>query len=61
MSNWPYDKVFRQPEPGMIQQELVTYRKRSDGAIIRETIVRRFFGKNDYQDSTSTEVLNATN
>ena len=59
MNDWPYDQIFSQPEPGMIQQELTTYRKRSDGAIIRETLVRRFYGADDYQDSTSTEVLDA--
>lgn len=61
MQKWPYDEIFSQPKPGMIQQELVTYSKRADGAIIRETIVRRFYGKNDYQDSVSTEILDATN
>jgi hypothetical protein len=56
-SEWEYDAYFDQPTPGLIQQERVTYKRRDDGKIERETIVRRFYGNNDYQDSTTTEII----
>ena len=56
-SEWEYDAYMDQPQPGLVLQERVTYRRRKDGKIERETIVRRFYGNNDYQDSTTTEIL----
>ena len=56
-SEWEYDAYFSQPEPGLVLQERVTYKRREDGKIERETIVRRFYGDNDYQDSTTTVIL----
>lgn len=56
-SEWEYDAYFDQPKEGMIKQERVTYKRRADGRVERETIVRRFYGDNDYQDSTTTEIL----
>ena len=56
-SEWEYDAYFDQPEPGLVQQERITYKRREDGKIERETIVRRFYGNNDYQDSTTTEII----
>ena len=56
-SEWEYDAYMDQPQPGLVLQERVTYKRREDGKIERETIVRRFYGNNDYQDSTTTEIL----
>lgn len=56
-SEWEYDEYMDQPEPGLVLQERVTYKRREDGKIERETIVRRFYGDNDYQDSSSTTII----
>ena len=56
-SEWEYDAYMDQPQPGLVLQERVTYKRRADGKIERETIIRRFYGNNDYQDSTTTEIL----
>jgi hypothetical protein len=51
MNEWPYDKIFRQNDGVVKMQMLITYEVR-DGRLIS-----RFYGKDDYQDSVSTEVL----
>lgn len=56
-SDWPYDSIFDQPQEGLVQQEFVTYRKKSNGRVERETVTRRFYGKDDYQDSTTSVIL----
>ena len=56
MTEWKYDKIFDQPAPGLKVQKLVTY-KIEKGKMIKETVTRRFYGKNDYQDSIQTEVI----
>jgi hypothetical protein len=50
--NYPYDKIFDQPHPGLIRQELVTYTE-LDGRVHRTTVTRSFFG-DDYTDSTTS-------
>jgi hypothetical protein len=50
--NYPYDKIFDQPHPGLIRQELVTYTE-LDGRVHRTTVTRAFFG-DDYNDSTTS-------
>ena len=50
--NYPYDKIFDQPSPGILRQELITYSE-IDGQIIRTTVVRKFFA-DDYLDSTTS-------
>ena len=55
-SKWPYDDIFEQPGHGILQQQLVTY-KIERGKMVIETITRRYFGDNDYQDSVRTEVI----
>lgn len=56
MSEWEYDRLFDQPYEGLIKQEFVTYKK-VRGKLIKETITRRFMKNNDYQDSSSIEVI----
>lgn len=58
MSKWPYDLIFSQPRPDILKQEMVTYRKVGD-KIVKETVERRFYGKADYQDSTTSEIIYA--
>ena len=53
---WPYDAIFLQPTVGVEMQKLITY-KRQNRKLIRETVTRRFYGADDYQDSVSTEVI----
>jgi hypothetical protein len=50
--NYPYDKIFDQPRPGILRQELITYSE-IDGQIIRTTVVRKF-SLNDYVDSSTS-------
>ena len=50
--NYPYDKIFDQPRPGLIRQELVTYTE-LNGRINRTTVTRTFFS-DDYNDSTTS-------
>ena len=54
---WEPDKFMSQPEEGLILQTRTTYRV-VNGKIHRETVTRRYYSSDDYQDSTSTEVLN---
>ena len=56
MTNWPYDKIFEQPRKGLKQQVLITYELK-DCKMIKTTVIRRFYGEDDYQDSTSHEVI----
>lgn len=39
-----------------IQQTLITYYVNDDGEVCKETVTRNFF-KNDYEDSSTTEIL----
>jgi hypothetical protein len=50
--HYPYDRIFDQPNPGILRQELITYSE-IDGQIIRTTVVRKFFA-DDYVDSTTS-------
>ena len=56
MNEWPYDKIFRQNDGVVKMQMLITYEVR-DERLIKETVTRRFYGKDDYQDSVEHEVL----
>lgn len=53
---WSHDLVFDQPDDTILRQEFVTYRK-IDSKIVRETVIRIFYGLDDYQDSTETVVI----
>jgi len=52
MSDSPYKTMMSDPEPGMVMQELVTYRL-VDGKM-RKTVTTRRFYKDDYVDSETT-------
>lgn len=56
-SEWEYDEYMDQPADGLVLQERVTYRRREDGKIERECVTRTFYGKDDYQDSSSTTII----
>lgn len=53
---WEYDKYFVKQE-NVERQEHVIYKKRPDGRIERTTITRRYYARDDYQDSTETIIL----
>jgi len=53
---WFYDRIFSQPVEGLKKQVLITYHEEG-GNLHVETVTRRFYGKDDYQDSVSTEVF----
>lgn len=53
---WFYDRILSQPTPGLKRQELITYYT-ENGKLHKETITRRYYGDDDYQDSVSTEVM----
>lgn len=53
---WEYDKYFVKQD-GVERQEHVIYKKRPDGRVERTTITRRYYAKDDYQDSTETVIL----
>ena len=55
-SDWEYDAVFQQPRKGLKQQILTTYEIRNN-KMIKTVVTRNFYGKDDYQDSTRTEVI----
>ena len=55
-SPWPYDAIFEQPTPGVQMQKLITYRVVNRKLVV-ETVTRRFYGDQDYQDSVSTEII----
>ena len=56
MSNWPYDKIFQQPKPGLVLEQHIEY-KQVGRRLHKTTITRRFYGDDDYIDSTATEVF----
>jgi len=57
MTEWQYDKLFNQPDGKMIREEHTSYYYDEKGKLIRHKVTRKFFGENDYIDSTETEPL----
>ena len=58
-SEWPYDDIFDAPRAGLCMQEHISYEK-AGRSMVKKTVTRRYYGENDYQDTTKTEVLYAT-
>ena len=56
MSNWEYDSIFDQPREGLKTQRFITYEVKN-GKMVKTVVTRKFYGDNDYQDSTRTEVI----
>lgn len=56
MDNWEFDKYFEKKE-NVERQEHVLYKRLPNGRIKRTTIVRKYYGKDDYQDSVETVIL----
>ena len=48
------------PYEGLVQQEIITYRI-INGVMHKTTVTRKYMSGDDYQDSTTTEVLYAAN
>lgn len=55
-STWVYDHIMCQPDGQITLQQHITYRRVAD-RIEKETITRRYYGNNDYQDSVEVEVI----
>ena len=55
-SDWEYDDIFTDKQPGDILKEYITYRRVGNN-IHRITVTRRYYGKDDYQDSVESVVL----
>lgn len=53
---WEFDKYFVKQD-GVDRQEHVIYKKLPNGKIQRTTITRRYYARDDYQDSTETVIL----
>ena len=53
---WEYDKIFSQPDGNIIEQQMITMKRRGPGKVEVTTVTRRFYGNKDYQDSTETKV-----
>lgn len=51
------DTYMSQPDGKMIREEHTSYYYDEKGKLIRHKVVRKFFGENDYIDSTETEPL----
>lgn len=56
MAEWEFDKYFCKQD-NVERQEHVIYKKRPDGRVERTTIVRRYYAKDDYQDSVETVII----
>lgn len=56
-NKWEYDAIFDQPQDGLIEQQRITYKRRTDGKIEKTIVTRRFYGNSDYQDSVTTKIL----
>ena len=55
-TEWIYDKIFTEKKPGDIRKEYIEYRWQN-GRLHRITVVRNYYGKNDYQDSVESVVI----
>ena len=64
--DWEYDNIFTPKQPGDIRKEYITYRRRAGASIgsynvERITVVRTYFGEDDYQDSVETVIIKTSN
>lgn len=55
-TGWSFDHIFEQPRPGLKLQKLVTV-EIVENRVIQTTVRRSFYGADDYQDDSTTEVL----
>ena len=55
-SDWEWDNVFTDKQPGDIIKEYITYRWVGDN-LHRIKVTRTYYGKDDYQDSVETAVI----
>tara|TARA_R110000796_G_scaffold163631_1_gene280583 strand:+ start:332 stop:547 length:216 start_codon:yes stop_codon:yes gene_type:complete len=65
-SDWEFDAIFGDKQPGDIRKEHIIYRRRSGittGSVNVEriTITREYFSDDDYQDSTSSLIIQTSN
>jgi len=57
MADWANDEFLDQPRTGLRMQKRITYYEKN-GRLYQETITRRYFGDDDYQDGVETVAIN---
>lgn len=55
-SKYELDKYLAQPQDGLIEQQLVTLYRNSEGNIMQETLTRRY-SQSDYNDSLNSKFI----
>ena len=55
-TDWEWDKIFTEKQPGDIRKEYVTYRW-VGAKLHRITVTRIYYGSTDYQDSVESVVI----
>ena len=58
-TNYEPDTYMSGPEEGLLLQVRTTYRIKN-GKVEKHSITRRYWKDGDYQDSTSSEILDVT-
>ena len=53
----PFTEAFNADTAGVIRREIVTYRMRDDGMMVKETAYRDYYGSGDYHDYISSTPL----
>ena len=54
---WEYDSIFGDKQSGDIRKEHTIYHRMDNGSIKRTTIVRIYYGNEDYQDSVESVII----
>lgn len=52
---WKWDNIFDQPREGLKIQQFTSYEVQN-GKLTKTVVTRKYYG-DDYQDSTSTEII----
>ena len=54
-TDWEYDKIFGDRQPGDVRKEYITYRREGDK--IKKITVIRIYYNDDYQDSVESVII----
>ena len=54
---WEFDVIFGDRKPNDVRKEHVVYSRTATGNIDRTTIIRVYYGNNDYQDSVESVII----
>lgn len=55
-SDWEFDKLFGERQPGDIRKEHIIYRRKGD-KIERIKVTRIYYKEDDYQDSVENVII----